>query len=322
MFDPTEVVPEYTADVGTKKGEKVDYAILIDDDPVMFFECKWSGVDLSEEHISQLYRYFAATDVRIGVLTNGLVYRFYSDLEQPNKMDTRPFLVFNMLEVEESLVDELKKLSKGSFDLNEMLSAAGDLKYTREIKNVLRNEVKSPSEDFVKYLTSQVYSGRMTQSVREQFTDIVARAFKQFINEQINDRLKYALGTNDASQASEPQPESTETLEGKEEDTGRDNGIVTTEAEMEGYSIVKAILREVVDPSRIFHRDTKSYLGILLDDNNRKPICRLRFNNESRKQMELFGENRESERVYIDDLNDIYQYSDKLKQVADYYDNS
>ena len=112
--DPTEVVPEFTADIGTKRGEKVDFAIVKDKSPVMLFECKWCGTELSNEHTSQLYRYFGVTETRFGVLTNGIVYWFYSDLEQPNKMDSKPFLEFNMLDIKEPLVEELKKFTKSA----------------------------------------------------------------------------------------------------------------------------------------------------------------------------------------------------------------
>src|SRR5690554_1244514 len=81
VFDPTEVIPEYTADVGIKKGEKVDYAIKKDGKIIMLMECKTSGGDLSPKHASQLYRYFNVTqESRIAVLTNGVLYRFFSDI--------------------------------------------------------------------------------------------------------------------------------------------------------------------------------------------------------------------------------------------------
>ncbi|HII07162.1 MAG TPA: restriction endonuclease, partial [Methanotrichaceae archaeon] len=134
VFDPTEVVPEFTADVGTKKGEKVDYAVLMDENPIILFECKWCGANLDNEHSSQLYRYFSVTDGRFGVLTNGIIYRFYSDLEKPNKMDEKPFFELNLLDIDESLVEELKKFTKSSFDLDDILTTASELKYTKEVK--------------------------------------------------------------------------------------------------------------------------------------------------------------------------------------------
>lgn len=108
VFDPLEVTPELVSDVGTKKGEKVDYAILKDGKPIILFECKKCGGDLSINHASQLFRYFHVTEARFGVLTNGLIYRFFTDLEQPNKMDEKPFLEFNLLDFKDQDIDELK----------------------------------------------------------------------------------------------------------------------------------------------------------------------------------------------------------------------
>lgn len=322
VFDPTEVVPEYTADVGTKKGEKVDYAILKDGKPIILFECKWSGADLGNSHASQLYRYFSVTESRIAVLTNGIVYRFYSDLEEPNRMDKRPFLVFDMFDVQENLVNELKKLTRDAFDIDEMISRASDLKYTREMRQILNSELASPSDEFIRFLAAQVYHGRMTQQVREQFADIVKRAFNQFISGKINERLQSALtGSNISSTAPEGEEAKTEIETEAPEDDSKKSRIVTTEEEIEGYFIVKSILRETVDPSRVIHRDTLSYMGILLDDNNRKPICRLMFNSETAKHIALCDKDNKGEKVEISDLNDIYKYSDRLKAAIARYES-
>ncbi|MCF8111813.1 MAG: type I restriction enzyme HsdR N-terminal domain-containing protein [Desulfobacteraceae bacterium] len=318
VFDPTEVVPEYTADVGVKKGEKVDYAVLKDGMPIMLFECKWCGSNLDDVHASQLYRYFSVTDARIGVLTNGINYRFYSDLDAANKMDSKPFLELSLASLNEPLIAELEKLTKPSFDLEEVISTASDLKYTKEIKKILADEYASPSDDFVRLLASQVYSGKLTQSVRKQFAETVKTAFNQFITDKINDRLKYAMEKETAS-AGTAQEESQPAEEKPSEDKKTP---VTTAEEMEGFHIVKAILRETVDPSRIAPRDTLSYFGILLDDNNRQPICRLYFNRETRKYLALIDENKNEEKVLIEDLNDIYQYCDRLKETVKIYDPS
>jgi hypothetical protein len=202
VFDPAEVTPELNADVGVKKGEKVDYAVLKDGAVVMLFECKSVSTNLDKITPTQLFRYFTVTKARIGILTNGLIYRFFSDLEEPNKMDTRPFLEFDLLDIEEPVVAELKKLSKGSFDQEAVLEAASELKYTREIKRVLAEQLSAASEEFVRFFIPHVYSGRMTQSVKDQFTPIVQRAFRHFISDQVNDRLKSALESDAEREAS------------------------------------------------------------------------------------------------------------------------
>ena len=159
VFNPKEVVPEFTADVGTKQGEKVDYAIVKDDEVIMLIECKKYGEDLSNAHTSQLYRYFSVVHARIAVLTNGVLYRFYTDLEETHKMDTKPFLEFDMLDIQPPLVNELKRFTKSGFDLDATLTAASDLKYTKEIKQTMIEQLEAPSEDFVRFFLSYVYSG-------------------------------------------------------------------------------------------------------------------------------------------------------------------
>ena len=177
VFDPTEVVPEFTADVGIKKGEKVDYAIFQDGKPIILFECKSIGTNLATAHASQLYRYFSVTDAPIAVLTNGTQYNFFTDRDETNRMDSKPFLVIDLLDIEETLVSELKKLCKGSFNVNELLESANELKYTREIKQILDQQLESPSEDFIKFFGAQIYDGRMTQRAREELGLVVKGAF-------------------------------------------------------------------------------------------------------------------------------------------------
>ncbi|MCA9212431.1 MAG: type I restriction enzyme HsdR N-terminal domain-containing protein [Planctomycetales bacterium] len=318
VFNPSEVVPEFNADVGTKKGEKVDYAIMRDGSPIILFECKSAGVKLDVSHASQLYRYFSVTDARFGVLTNGIQYLVFSDLEAPNKMDELPFLEFSLLEINDDIADQLKRFAKDTFDLENILSTAGELKYTKAIKRYLREEWTNPSDEFVRIFASRVYQGRLTQSTKDQFTDIVKRAFHGFVTDRINERLKSALSTVDFEEATSSPADSKETKETS--DAGEDaNQIVTTEDELEGYYIVKSILREVVDAQRIFIRDTQSYCGVLLDDNNRKPICRLFFNT-SQKYLGVFDADKNVTRHAIDDVNDIYKFADELKKTIDAYE--
>ncbi len=111
VFNPTEFCPEYTADVGIKKGEKVDYAIILDKSPAILIECKWSGQCL-DKHSSQLFRYFGTTKAKFGILTNGITYQFFTDLDEPNKMDLTPFLEFNILEFTENVANEEKNFTK------------------------------------------------------------------------------------------------------------------------------------------------------------------------------------------------------------------
>ena len=311
VFDPTEVVPEFICDVGTKKGEKIDYAILKNGEVQILIECKKIGEPLNINHASQLFRYFHVTNARISILTNGQLYKFYTDLDSPNKMDEKPFLEFDLLDIDEYVLPELLKLTKSAFDVESIINAAGELKYVSHIKKLIALQFSEPEDDFVKFFASRVYDGMITQKVRESFTELTRKAAGQFLNDQVNERLKSAMsgikiqGTKDAQPAGE----------GGAEEKAEESEIITTVEELEGYHIVKAIVRTVVEAGRINHRDTKSYFGILLDDNNRKPICRLHFN-RAQKYIGIFDEDKNETRHPISGLDDIYLHADILKATA------
>jgi hypothetical protein len=314
VFDPTEVTPELNADVGLKKGEKVDYAILRDGKPIMLFECKHHAADLNKVHASQLYRYFSVTEARFGVLTNGVVYWFYTDLDAANKMDAKPFFEFSMLDIRDQAVEELKKFSKPAFDLSNILTTASELKYSREIKRIFAEQLTEPSDEFVKFFVAPIYNGKMTQKVREQFAALTRLALRQYISDQVTERLKSALAV-DAAPATPPAPEPQTVAVNA---TPPESGIQTTEEELEAFYIIRAILREIVPVKRVALRDVQTYCSILLDDNNRKPLCRLYFNTAV-KSVGLFDGEKEA-RSQITQLDELYNYAHRLKATVVRYD--
>jgi predicted type IV restriction endonuclease len=313
VFNPLEVVPEFIADVGMKKGEKIDYAIMRDGEVQILIECKSSTGPLRIENASQLYRYFSVTKARIAVLTNGEIYQFFTDLDAPNMMDNRPFLVLDMANVDESLLPELVKLSKEVFDLDSIISAAEELKYVGAIKRLIATQFKEPEDEWVRLLATRVYDGTYTQKVKEQFKKLVPRATAQFLNDQVNDRLKTAL----VSPSFRPDvPDSPMEAIGSgaiAHAEVNDAGIVTTPEELEGFNIVKAIACSEVKPERIIARDQQSYFGILLDDNNRKTIARLHFNQKKQRYLGLLDSNKVETRHAIAALDDIYGFADEIR---------
>jgi len=312
VFDPMEVTPELIADVGTKKGEKVDYAILKDGRPIMLFECKKSGGDLHINHASQLFRYFHVTEARFGVLTNGIVYRFFTDLEKANKMDDKPFFEFNILDFREQDVEELKKFAKATFDVETILTTANHLKYTRSIQNTLSDWMTNPPEEFVRLASAEFLVGKhFKNAVKDLFTQVTKQAFQQLVGDKINERLKGAM-TPEAVVPSTSQP----TVEASPE---ADDVFAPSEIQLEAFQIVRAILRPVVKPGRVSIRAAASYCAVLFDDNNRKPICRLRFNNENRLVIGLFNESKEEERVSITSLDQIFDFDVRLKACVSAY---
>ena len=319
VFDPLEVTPELVADIGLKKGEKVDYAILRDGKPIMLFECKRCGAPLNVNHAGQLFRYFHVTEARFGVLTDGINYQFFTDLEQPNRMDQKPFFEFNILDFKDRDVDELKKFAKAVFDLDTILATANELKYTRVIQNRIAELMTEPSEDFVRMLSAELLGNkRFTAQVKDQFTLITKRAFEQMLGERINNRLKGAMAPESVSTPSMPAVAGVASAVAASA-AESEPLIITTVAELEGFHTIRAILRDLVPTKRIVMRDAQSYCAILLDDNNRKAICRLRFNNAQKLRIGIFNEDKEEEHFALDLVDDIYRFAEQLRSTASSY---
>lgn len=315
VFNPLEVIPEMDCDLVKKKGEKIDYAIMKNGTPIILIECKHWQQDLSL-HDTQLKKYFVASKAKFGLLTNGIRYLFYTDLEDQNIMDEKPFLELDITDIKDYQLEELKKFHKSYFDIENILNSASELKYSNELKKIFAEEIVNPTPEIVKYFTKKVYDGIITAKVQEQFSELVKRAISSYINELISKRLKTAL-------SSEEQREASETAASQElSDTVsvNDDGIVTTQEELDGFNIVRAIVRKSVDVSRVIYRDAITYFAILLDDNNRKPICRLYFNAKSKKYISTFNANKVETKHEITDLNDIFNFEKELCEVIKAYD--
>ncbi|MDN5475129.1 MAG: type I restriction enzyme HsdR N-terminal domain-containing protein, partial [Lactococcus lactis] len=256
VFNPLEFVPEFTADVGIKKGEKVDYAMVIDGAPQILIECKSINENLTN-HDSQLFRYFGTTSSKFGLLTNGREYRFYTDLDEQNKMDSTPFLTIDLTNIKDNQFLELAKFHKENFDVDKITSSAAELKYLNNLKNFLSDNLNDPTEGFVAYLVSQIYDGIKTKSTLEKFSPIIKKGFNQFITERVNEKLSAALNTS----------VETKTIDESEElsENTPNDGIITTPEELEAFTVFKVASKDFIDPSRLYYRDTKSYFGILID---------------------------------------------------------
>lgn len=314
VFNPLEVVPEYITDIGTKKGEKIDYAIFKDSSPTILIECKHWAQNLNI-HDGQLLRYFHVSKAKFGILTNGICYRFYSDLVEPNKMDEKPFLEFNIHEIRDSQIEELKKFHKANFDIDSIVTTASELKFTNELKQLIHLELTNPSETFIKHLTKQVYPGVITAKIFDQFSNLTRRSINQYFNDLITDRLKTAL-----TKETEVQPQIAIELT-SEMQSGEENKITTTDEELEAFYIVRAILRQTIDSKRVLYRDAQTYFAILLDDNNRKPICRFYFNGK-KKFISTFNELKVEIKTEIQSLDDVYKFADQILATIDFYNKA
>lgn len=312
VFNPTEVVPELDCDLVKKKGEKIDYAIMKDGEPAILVECKHWQQDL-DLHSTQLQKYFVASKAKFGILTNGITYRFYTDLAKPNIMDDTPFLEVDLENIKDAQIEEVKKFHKSYFDVDNILSSAGELKYMAELKTAIRSEFASPSSEMVKMLAKRVYDGVITQKVLEQFTSLVKRSFASHISDVMAERLNIAIQSAESQENA-----SNEILDGNDGPGADANKIVTTEEEIEGYYIVKSILRNHIQSDRITYRDAQSYFAIFCDDNNRKPICRLYFNTAN-KAIGIFDADKRETKHKIEALDEIYNLQEELERAVKRY---
>ncbi len=313
VFNPLEVVPEFVADIGIKKGEKIDYAIFKDGNPTILVECKDWRQNLNV-HDGQLLRYFHVSKAKFGLLTNGIVYRFYSDLVMPNKMDEKPFLEFNITEIKDNQIEELKKFHKANFDAESIVNTASEMKFMNELKHLLNKELTEPTPEFVKHFAKQVYPSVVTAKVLEQFTELTKKSIQHYISDLITDRLKNALSKEDEKTKSESSNEIS--AEQNLEDISKVN---TTDEELEGFLIVKTILRQNIPATRVTYRDAQSYFAIFLDDNNRKVVCRL-YLNGGKKFIGLFDENKKEVKNEIGTLDDVFKYSAELLKTIEMYE--
>lgn len=314
VFNPLEVVPEFVADIGIKKGEKVDYAIFMNGQPSILVECKHWGENL-DVHNSQLFRYFHTTKAKFGLLSNGVIYRFYTDLVEKNKMDEKPFLEFNVTDIKDNQIEELKKFHKSYFDVDNIVNTASELKYMNELKTFINTEFQNPTEGFVKHFAKQAYPGMLTAKLMEQFTALTRKSIQQYINDLITERLKSALKKENANEQKTTEQEALATADL----TSPESKVETTADELEGFMIVKTILRQKIASSRIVYRDAQSYFAILLDDNNRKTICRL-YLNGAKKYFAFIDEQKKEIRNEISTLDDIFNFAELLHKIVAAYD--
>lgn len=315
VFNPLEVVPEFVADIGIKKGEKVDYAILKDGQPAILVECKhWS--ESLDPHNSQLFRYFHTTKAKFGMLSNGIVFRFYTDLVEKNKMDEKPFLEFNVTDIKDNQIEELKKFHKSYFDVDNIVNTASELKYMNELKTYLHAEFQNPTEGFVKHFAKQAYQGMLTAKLMEQFTSLTRRAVQQYINDLITERLKSALKKENEDEQKAHSQDALLAAEAMSE-----SKVETSPEEMEGFMIVKTILRQKIPSKRVAFRDAQSYFAIMLDDNNRKTICRL-YLNGNKKFFAYLDDQKKEIKAEISSLDDIFNYADTLHKIVASYDGA
>lgn len=191
VFNPFEVVPEMDCDL-TRKGDKIDYAIKKDGRTIILIECKHCKQNL-DLHNTQLSKYYAASNARFGVLTNGIEYRFYADLDKTNIMDEKPFLVVNMLDLSDADIEEMKKFHKSCYNESEIFSTAKELQMMIQIKEILAKNFQSPGDEFTRYFVRSLNNGKSTPKLIEEYRPIVRKSILSVIGGMISGRPDTAI---------------------------------------------------------------------------------------------------------------------------------
>lgn len=310
IFNLNEVTPEFVSDIGTKKGEKVDFVLRIDGKPAILVEAKPISTSLSAAQYSQLFRYFSVADARLAILTNGREIWFFSDTDEPNKMDKKPFFIFDLQSFDEAKVKDLSRFHKSVFNIDAVLEAASNLKFVTATADFFREQIDNPSDEFVRLIARQMVDGSITKAVIEQIRPVIPKAIDEMIRERIQDKLNIAFKPDATTQ--------TETGQSTREDADKPE-VATTEEEIQAFLIVRAIGARLIPLNRITMRDAKSYCSVFVDDNNRKPVCRFYFNSKSTKSIGIFDSEKNETRHAIDDLGKIFEYAPQIEAMIKSY---
>lgn len=310
VFNLEEVTPEFIADVGIKKGEKIDFAIRIGGKPAVLIEVKPISMPLGTAQYSQLFRYFSTVEARLGILINGKEIWFFSDIDERNRMDKKPFFIFDLQNYDERQVADLARFQKGVFDIEAILEAASNLKYVKAAAAAILRQLSEPDDDFVRFFGKQIYDGTLTRSALEVLRPAIQGALDEVVRTRIQERLNVTFG-KDAPQV-DGSDKKVDIVETEPE-------IQTTADEQQAFMIVRAIGSRVASINRITMRDAKSYCSIFVDDNNRKPVCRLHFNAKNGRSIGLFDSAKVETRQQMEDLSDIYNFADQIVETIKLY---
>ncbi|WP_437975384.1 type I restriction endonuclease [Sorangium sp. So ce295] len=333
VFDPTEVRPEYVADFAKKKSngqfEKVDYAIYINGVPVMFIECKPADAE-PNTHSGQLSRYFNSTpSVKVAVVTNGVRYMFFTDLEEPNIMGERPFFEFNVLEFTERDVETLDAFSKDNFDAGTVRTRAEDIIFTGRMTAYINDVLRNPTEEFTRFILGElnITTGKLTAKRVEKFIPIVRKAIQTTLLDMATRSIRQE--TQDVAVAAPPPPPPIPQPPPQAAPPSRDSapeqgkGVVTTQEELDAYEVIRRICADspAASKAQVHYRDAVNYFGINIG-NTKKWFVRLFFDGKRKSmvtkvpadratllapgfEVDVPSENVGKSRVYVSGLKDL-----------------
>ena len=245
--DLSEIYPEYSI----LNMDAVDYAVLRDGEPIMFLEAKKASENLSAKHWKQLFEYFNADKARIGILTNGVEYRFYTDSVKQNIMDEGPFMTLDILNLDASQTNILEGFSKSRFSPDQTLRKI-------KISNLLDKELNHPSDEFVKHFAKQVHAGAVWQTVIQEYRPLVKRAWGELVDQEIARRVRRFEATEDGTGKL---PLATDVEKPDSQESNVDSGDIPVIGYYEEFRFEAELLRETMDRELHFARHHIRYNG-------------------------------------------------------------
>jgi len=261
IWNPSECIPEYKAG-WAKVAEKVDYALLISSKLSIFVEAKGPN-EVLVNYDPQLAKYFNSTpEVKFCVITNGIQYRFFTDLQERNLLDKKPFFEFNFEDFNEADIAVLERFRKEVFNVDSLVGYAEDLVFLSALKAQFKSLLREPSDDFVRFAVgeAQLVDGRLTQKVIDRFRPLVKESISAAILEIVGQSLSPVAATP------EPPPVAEEEIPAEE----APSRIQTTEEELRFYQVIKECVAEhVPDVDKIRHQDTERYFAVLYNTSTR-----------------------------------------------------
>jgi hypothetical protein len=284
-FDPMRVKAEFGADFpGAKVSERVDYALFCHGVPVMFIEAK-SHAEKLTNHCPQLARYFNATpEITIAAITNGCEWRFFTDLNNKNVMDSTPFLVVDFDALDESLADRLYRFRHDEFQPEALRTLAEETVYLNAFTDVICQSLRDPEADFVRYVAScagiqRQFNARFIESI----TPIVRLAVERAVSDMVVSGLSARPAPVEATPvqtAAAPETVVDETADVVDPTNPR---IITTYAERRLFETVRDILSDDVD---VMPKDTESYFSVLYQGKTNRWL--LRYKGDKRQPTATF----------------------------------
>jgi hypothetical protein len=259
LTDPRECIPEFRADFGKERSVKpIDWAFFQGGFPIFFVEAKDAGKKLSG-YDEQLGDYFAkAPEAKLGILTNGVQWRFFTDVVNANVMDKEPFVKWDVLADEEPPFDFLNLLHKSQYN-SQLMRTFAERKHKQNLLVTELSHLLEPSREFIRLAIANIETRILTERVLEFWKPVVSNALEEWVKQRMLSMVLSNPALGEASQGAA----ATSALK-----------IVTTKEELDGFATIQRLL----GPGRpIAYEDTVSYFKIHLVERRTWVICRLYF---------------------------------------------